>query len=226
MGRMRVRGPSVDSVRTDRRRRHVQRAEVVAVIGGAVLLISSWIVVAVDRRVPQWEQRVFRDINDLAGWLWPVVRVPMQAGSLVGSLVIVGATWAISRNGRLAAAALLGSQAAYWSSKAVKSLADRARPEVLLHGVHVREHANGLGFLSGHTAVAFSLAAVLAPSLPRPWRAVVWVIACVVAFARVYAGAHLPLDVVGGAGLGLLCGTLARWALGLGGEGLAVHDRA
>src|SRR5207248_5279442 len=147
--RMRVRGPSVDSVRTDRRRRHVQRAEVVAVIGGAVLLISSWIVVAVDRRVPQWEQRVFRDINDLAGWLWPVVRVPMQAGSLVGSLVIVGATWAISRNGRLAAAALLGSQAAYWSSKAVKSLADRARPEVLLHGVHVREHANGLGFLSG-----------------------------------------------------------------------------
>jgi membrane-associated phospholipid phosphatase len=36
----------------------------------------------------------------------------------------------------------------------------------------------------------------------------------------VYAGAHLPLDVVGGAGLGLLLGTLSRWALGLGGEGL------
>jgi membrane-associated phospholipid phosphatase len=41
-----------------------------------------------------------------------------------------------------------------------------------------------------------------------------------VAFARVYGGAHLPLDTVGGAGLGLLCGTLARWAFGLGGEGV------
>ena len=40
------------------------------------------------------------------------------------------------------------------------------------------------------------------------------------AVARVYAGAHLPLDVIGGAGLGLLAGTFSRWAFGLGGEGL------
>jgi membrane-associated phospholipid phosphatase len=44
-----------------------------------------------------------------------------------------------------------------------------------------------------------------------------------VAFGRVYAGVHLPLDVVGGAGLGLLCGTFARWGFGLGGEGLPVR---
>jgi glycosyltransferase 2 family protein len=108
----------------------------------------------------------------------------------------------------------------------VKSFVDRARPEALLPGVHVRQHATGLGYLSGHTAVAFSLAAVIVPSVPRPWRPVVIVVACIVGFARVYAGAHLPLDVIGGAGLGLLCGTLARWALGLGGEGLPVHDDA
>ena len=70
--------------------------------------------------------------------------------------------------------------------------------------------------------VAFALAAVLAPSLPRAWRAVFIALAVTVAFGRVYAGVHLPLDVVGGAGLGLLCGTLARWAFGLGGEGLPV----
>jgi undecaprenyl-diphosphatase len=46
----------------------------------------------------------------------------------------------------------------------------------------------------------------------------------IVGFARIYSGAHLPLDVVGGAGLGLLSGTLARWALGLGGEGLPPRE--
>jgi undecaprenyl-diphosphatase len=68
--------------------------------------------------------------------------------------------------------------------------------------------------------VAFALAAVLAPSLPRRWRPVAFGLATVVAAARVYAGAHLPLDTIGGAGLGLLAGTLSRWAFGLGGEGL------
>ena len=90
----------------------------------------------------------------------------------------------------------------------------------MLADVKLRENASGVGYVSGHTAVAFALAAVLAPSLPRGWRPVVFAVASVVAFARVYSGAHLPLDVVGGAGLGLLCGTLLRWAFGLGGEGL------
>jgi membrane-associated phospholipid phosphatase len=44
-------------------------------------------------------------------------------------------------------------------------------------------------------------------------------VAVVVGVARIYAGVHLPLDVVGGAGM-LLCGTLSRWLFGLGGEGL------
>jgi undecaprenyl-diphosphatase len=199
----------------------VNRAEAVAVVGGAVLLGGSWLVVTAAHRVPGWEARVFRDVNDLSGALWPVVRVPMQLGSLPGSLAVVVVVWAVTRDRRLTAAALAASQAGYWGAKAVKLAVSRARPFALLHGVHVRERATGLGYLSGHTAVAFALAAVLAPSLPRPWRPVAFALAIVVAFARVYAGAHLPLDTVGGAGLGLLCGTFARWAFGLGGEGVA-----
>lgn len=204
----------------------VRTLEVVAVVGGAALLTTSWIVVAAEGRVAGWETSVFRDVNDLPDVIWPIVRVPMQAGSLAGSLVIVAMTWVASRNRRLTAAALLSSQVAYWSAKAVKSLVARARPGSILEGVHLREHASGLGYLSGHTAVAFALAASLAPSLPRRWQPLVAVVACSVAFSRVYAGAHLPLDVVGGAGLGLLAGTLSRWVFGLGGEGMPVNEHA
>jgi undecaprenyl-diphosphatase len=62
--------------------------------------------------------------------------------------------------------------------------------------------------------VAFASATVLAAYLPARWRSVPFAVATVTAVARVYVGAHLPLDVIGGAGLGLLCGALGLWAFG------------
>ena len=55
-----------------------------------------------------------------------------------------------------------------------------------------------------HSAVAFGLATALAPSLPRPARPAVYAAAATVAFGRIYGSAHLPLDVAGGIGVGLL----------------------
>ena len=191
-------------------------------LGGAILLAGSWVVVAAQATVPRWEARLFSAVNDMSNVWWVLVWGPMQLGSFLGSLVVVGLTGVISRDRRLTLAALVGSQAAYWTALAVKNLVSRGRPTAFFTEVHLHDQAAGFGYVSGHAAVAFALAAVLAPSLPRAWRAVVIALAVTVAFGRVYAGVHLPLDVVGGAGLGLLCGTLARWALGLGGEGLPV----
>jgi glycosyltransferase 2 family protein len=86
--------------------------------------------------------------------------------------------------------------------------------------VAVRERTTGLGFVSGHSAVAFALATTLAPELPRGARIAPLALAAVVAGGRVYAGAHLPLDVVGGIGMGVIGGVAARWGLGLGGVGV------
>jgi len=213
--------------RRTRERDSVRVGEVVAVLGGALLLAGSWIIVAARDHLPKFEVRIFDAVNGLPDFIWPVVWVPMQLGSFVASFVVAAITLAVSRNWRLGAATLLATQLAFWSAKSVKNIVLRGRPNALIIDVNVREHAQGLGYVSGHAAVAFSLAAVIGPSLPRRWWPLAIALPIVVAFARVYSGAHLPLDVIGGAGVGLLAGTLSRWVFGLGGEGLpATHPEA
>ncbi len=185
-------------------------------IGGATLLAGSWAVVTVTDDVPGVEARIFAALNGLPDPLWPVVWAPVQLGSFVGSLLVVGATAGVTRRPRLTAAALLASQGAYWGAKAVKHVAARARPADVLARVRVRERATGLGYVSGHSAVACALAAVLVSESPGAWRIVPLAAATTVAIGRVYAGVHLPLDVVGGIGLGFVAGIASRWAFGLG----------
>jgi undecaprenyl-diphosphatase len=200
--------------------RTVNRAEAAAFIGGAAALAGSWVLVVAQETVPPAEARVFELLNGLPDGMWPVVWVPMQAGSVLGSLAVVGLAAVVTHDRRAALAALIASQGGFWTAKVVKAMVSRDRPAALLDEIHVRESADGFGYVSGHAAVAFALATALAPSLKRRARPGVFATAAVVGFGRIYGGAHLPLDVVGGAGIGLLFGTVTRWALGLGGEGL------
>ena len=204
--------------------REVRVGEILLVLGSAFLLAASWFVVVAADTVPVWEEWLFSAVNGLPDFIWPMVWLPMQLGSLVGSLAVVAVVGLVSRSWRLTLATLVASQLAWWTAKWVKGLVGRGRPAAYIDDIVLRESASGLGYASGHTAVAFALAAVITPSLPRRWWPLVWALAIIVGFSRVYASAHLPLDVVGGAGLGVLIGTLTRWAFGLGGEGLPVAD--
>ena len=58
-------------------------------------------------------------------------------------------------------------------------------------------------FPSGHASSAFACAAVLAWASPR-LRVPAFVLAAAIAWSRVYVGVHWPLDVLGGAILGVL----------------------
>ena len=58
-------------------------------------------------------------------------------------------------------------------------------------------------FPSGHASSAFACAAVLAWASPR-LRLPAFVLAAAIAWSRVYVGVHWPLDVLGGAILGVL----------------------
>jgi undecaprenyl-diphosphatase len=61
-------------------------------------------------------------------------------------------------------------------------------------------------FPSGHASAAFACATVLAWASPR-LRVPAFVLAAAIAWSRVYVGVHWPLDVLGGAVLGVLVAT-------------------
>ena len=84
----------------------------------------------------------------------------------------------------------------------------RGRPASQLRDVHLRGNDEGdLGFPSGHAAVSTALTVVLFPGLPPKGRNALAGLCAIVALARLYVGAHLPLDVVGGSALGLMVGS-------------------
>ena len=73
----------------------------------------------------------------------------------------------------------------------------------------------GLAFPSGHAIVAFMVAGLLAPYLPRRAQVSVFALAALICLARVYLGAHNPLDVLGGAAVGLAIASLLNLSLGV-----------
>lgn len=166
--------------------------------------------------LPEWEEQLFSALNGgpvgLEGVLW----LPMQAGSLFGPFVVGGAAWWRWRKWRPSVGAVVAGVVAWQVAKVLKAAVERGRPFQMLEDFADRAGTpyEGLGFVSGHSAVAFSVAAVLSPYLSRPRRVGAYALALCVGLARVQVSAHLPLDVVGGAALGYALGN--TWNLALG----------
>lgn len=157
---------------------------------------------------------VFRAVNGLPDWLTPALIVAVQAGGLGAIFVVAGLALILWRP-RLSVAILVAGLAVYVLAKVVKRNIERGRPVEYLHDVIIHGPAQvGLGFPSGHAAVAGAMATVASPYLTRPMRAVVWTLAGLVVFTRVFIGAHLPLDTVGGFLLGCAVGSVVNLIAG------------
>jgi membrane-associated phospholipid phosphatase len=181
---------------------------------GAVTLVLCALPVHADR-VDTLEAQAFRLVNDLPSVPFGIVWVPMQLGNLLVVPAAVLAALAF-RRWRLAAGLALAGAGVYALAKVVKHFVLRGRPSGLLDDVVVRGAApHGLGFVSGHIAVVTALALVAWPWLPRWGRWAAGVAVAAVFLTRMYVGAHLPLDMVGGAALGVAVGALVRLLLGV-----------
>ena len=202
------------TARTPRAARVVRRPrDALLLVGGAALLVLASLPVQPDA-VSAAETAVFRALNATTVLpfvlVWPVMQL--------GNVLVVPAAAAVAaafRRWRLAAGLLLGGTATYLAAKVIKDVVVRGRPDGLLADVVIRGTAAlGRGYVSGHAAVVTSLLVVAWPWLGRPARIGCTVLVVAVCLARVYVGAHLPLDVVGGAALGLAVAGGVRLLLG------------
>jgi glycosyltransferase 2 family protein len=171
-----------------------------SVVAASVLGVSTYLATT---GVPAWESEIYTWLHDVPRAVDFALWLPMQAGSAWAPPLAALIGWRLTRSWRPTIGALAAGWGGWWLAKAVK--AQVGRPQAELPDEVVRDSAltEGLGFVSGHSTVALACVAILSPYLSGRWRVAGYALATTVSLSRVVVGAHLPLDVVGGAALGL-----------------------
>ena len=145
-------------------------------------------------------------------------------------LIILGLLWIIwvlltatqtSQRWELVRAAIVTLLIAEVAALIAKHAASQPRPLAVLpgmddHGYPIQPHGNA--YPSAHTAAVVGLVAGLWPWMRWPQRIVGLAAAVLVATNRLYIGAHWPIDVVGGAAIGLFAASVtwliaAEWPI-------------
>lgn len=174
--------------------------------GAGTGLVASYLI-ARELPVPQWELTLTEWINDVPDAVATVLYPIMQAGTLGGPIIVAASIAAFKRDWLLSGAAIAAGLIAWFGAKGVKRIVERDRPLTYLPEVAIREgDGTGLGYVSGHSAVAATAAIMAMAALPRRWRPLPAIVAVLVGVARIVHGVHLPADVVGGWSFGVLIG--------------------
>jgi glycosyltransferase 2 family protein len=183
------------------------RSRDLLVVAAAGVAVAAGARAARDGTLRDAESRVFARVNASSDRSFVPVWTVMQIGSLGGSIAI-GAGVAAAGHRRLGLRVAMAGGLTWLASKVIKPLAGRGRPDMVVEAARVLGRApTGLGYPSGHAAIAVAMASVASPLVPTRLRPVLvpvlWSVALGVGVTRVYVGAHMPLDVAGGVALGI-----------------------
>lgn len=134
-------------------------------LGVIMLLVTGWMASA--DTVSALEEDVFRFFNEWPDWIEKALSPVLQAGVALVVPISAIVVFAIWRKSRLAVALFVAGGFAWIGAKVVKEIVPREWPGEILANVIERPPWSGLGFVSGHAAVAFALATVSSPLCPH-----------------------------------------------------------
>lgn len=194
------------------------RTALVLVLIGLAVFVAAWLVCS--RGTATWDARAFGAINDpssaVAAVLTPISKLFLPLGIVVAAVLATAYVWLRNRSPIPLIAAGAAAVLAWVLAHAAKAAVSRPRPYEVVTNAVLRQHpAHGTSFPSAHTCVTVAVVVVLIPFLPRPAAVAAVGYAALMGWSRVYLGVHYPLDVIAGAGLGLVAGGLVIAALAL-----------
>jgi uncharacterized protein (TIRG00374 family) len=181
------------------------------IVGVSIFLFGQLLA---DSGVGTLELYLFRFFNSLPGYLTPIFILISVFGT-IGFVFVATLVTLFRKHYAHSIKFLLAGVLAWIVTKWLKTYEFRQRPSEILPNVQLRENLDSvIGYPSGHAAVATALGTIAYLYTPKRFhKYITWMIV-LVCVSRLFLGMHLPIDVIGGFGVGLAISSVLNFAFG------------